>query len=493
MAMRTLALNAVAMSSVTVFRLAAQFLVLPVLSRLLTPDDYGLVALAMPFVLFTMMFTDAGIGQSLMRTVRKDDDVWSTSFWITLALGFGLMLVIAAIAPLAAVFFNEPRLLSVILALALVVPPQAAATIPEASLRQDHRFGTIAVTEAVAIALSILTAVVSAWQGAGVWSLVAQQLVLYGCRFILTYRYSPFRPRALFRLARVREHVIFGRDVLGANFVMVATQTLDSFVVGKLLGPVMLGFYTMALLFARLPLRIIAGPLEYVIYAHLAKIGQAPPLLRRVFLMLTRVISILVLPAMGLVAAAQEPAFRLLLSEKWYASGMLFMLAAPAAALQAVTAFSAAFLMAAGRTDIQLRRNIEYFIVLAVTLALFAPHGIAWAVVGYSVSVFVYFPRYTQLVLQLLDCRLMPYLGALFAPVPVTAAGILLYEVFAAPLDGDWARLFAGGAISVSAIAMAALLQCRTLKADFAYFTGWKEMPDVPVVSAEAALPPASG
>lgn len=497
MAFRTLAFNAVAMSSVSVFRLGAQLLVVPVLSRLLSPDDYGLVALAMPFVLFTMMFTDAGIGQSLVRTMRKDEDVWSTSFWITLGLGLGLMVIIAAIAPLAAMFFDEPRLLPVILALALVVLPQAASTIPEAALRQDHRFGTIAMTEAAAIALSILTAVFCAWQGAGAWSLVAQQLMLYGCRFILTFWHSPFRPRALFRLSRVRDHIIFGRDVLGANFVMVATQTLDSFVVGKLLGPVMLGFYTMAFLFARLPLRIITGPLEYVIYAHLAKLGNDPALVRRVFLLLTRVISILVFPAMGLVGAAQEPAFRLLLSEKWQASGILFMLAAPAAALQAVTAFSAAFLMAKERADLQLRRNIEYFVVLAVMLAIFAPHGIGWAAAGYAASVFLYFPRYTQLVLNVLDCRLAPYLAALLAPVPATAGGILLYEIIVPHLSGDWPRLFLGGAIAFITIALAALLQYRRLKADIAYFTGWKEdiaaPPFDPAGPAGAALPPASG
>ena len=76
----------------------AQLLVIPVLSRLLSPEDYGLVAMAMPFVLFTMCFTDAGVGQSLIRTSREERDVWSTSFWLTVLLGLGLMTIIAATA-----------------------------------------------------------------------------------------------------------------------------------------------------------------------------------------------------------------------------------------------------------------------------------------------------------------------------------------------------------------------------------------------------------
>ncbi|HYD18084.1 MAG TPA: lipopolysaccharide biosynthesis protein [Patescibacteria group bacterium] len=497
MAFRKVAVNAIAMSSVTVFRLAAQFLVVPVLSRLLSPHDYGLVALAMPFVLFTMMFTDAGIGQSLVRTTRTEEDVWSTSFWITVMLGIGLMTVIVCIGPLAAMFFDEPALGPLVMALALVVPPQAASTIPEAALRQEHRFGTIAATEAAAIAVSILTAVFFAWMGAGAWSLIAQQLMLYGTRFVLTYWYSPFRPRLQFRLPRVREHLVFGRDVLGANFVMVVTQTVDSFIVGKLLGPALLGLYTMAFLFARLPWRIVAGPLEYVIYAHLAKIRDNRQMTQRLFLLLTRVTAIIITPGMGLVAAAHEPTFRLLLSEKWQASGVLFMIAAPAAALQAIASFSAAFLMAAGRTDLQLRRNLEYLAVLLVSLAIFAPHGIGWAAFGYAVSVFVYFPRYMQLALDVLSCKFSAYLGALLVPVPVTAACFMSYQAISRRAGaGDWGSLLIGGFLAVAGMAVSALLQARALRRDIKYVGGMQEEPlaaVTPPAVGEAALPPAAG
>src|ERR1700756_5297111 len=102
MGFRVIAFNTAIMSSVTIFRLLAQLLVIPVLSRLLSPEDYGLVAMAMPFVLFTMCFTDAGVGQSLIRTSREERDVWSTSFWLTVLLGLGLMTIIAATAPFAA-------------------------------------------------------------------------------------------------------------------------------------------------------------------------------------------------------------------------------------------------------------------------------------------------------------------------------------------------------------------------------------------------------
>ncbi|MDE2336851.1 MAG: oligosaccharide flippase family protein, partial [Alphaproteobacteria bacterium] len=288
MAFRKIAFGTALMSSVTIFRMLAQLLVVPFLSRLLSPADYGLVAMAMPFVLFTMMFTDAGVGQSLLRDAAESEDVWSSCFWLTILLGAGLALLIMLVAPLAAGFFKEPPLRPLVTALALVIVPQAAATIPEAYLRHNHRFGTIAWTEAAAIAGGLAAAIIVAFKGGGAWALIAQQLALYTLRFSLTFWRSGFRPCLSFSLRGLREHLVFGRNVLGANFMMTLTQSQDSLIIGKMLGSWLLGFYTMAFLFVRLPLRIIAGPLEYVIYAHIAPLGNNKALVRRIFLLLTR-------------------------------------------------------------------------------------------------------------------------------------------------------------------------------------------------------------
>lgn len=464
MAFRGIALSAVAMSSVPIFRMAAQFLVVPMLSRLLSPADYGLVSMAMPFLLFTMMFTDAGVGQSLMRTPRSDEEVWTTSFWLTIILGVTLCLGIIALAPAAAHFFGEPRLKPLIMALALAVIPQAAATIPEASLRQNHRFGVIAATESAAHAIGIMLALLIAWQGGGAWALIAQQLGLYGARFVLTFWYSTLRPGLVFNLRSVREHLIFGRNVLGASFMTTLTQSVDSFVIGKVLGSLLLGYYAMAFIFVRLPWRVVTGPLEYVIYAHLAPLAGNKDLVRRVFLLLTRVLAILVVPAIGLVAAAHTPVFRILLSDKWQLSGILFMVAAPAAALQTVTAFYGTFIMALGRTDVQVRLNTEFLVALAIALLLCAPHGIVWAVMGYSAVVFLYFPRYLALIMPLLGCPAAAYLRTLAVPVVMTLSCVALYiELTYTMVTGDWQQMFLGGALALLGIVSSALIQYRAL------------------------------
>jgi O-antigen/teichoic acid export membrane protein len=471
MAFRKIAFSTAIMSSVTIFRMLAQLLVVPFLSRLLSPGDYGLVAMAMPFVLFTMMFTDVGMGQSLLRSGSGKKELWSTCFWVTVILGTAFSLLIVLAAPLVSFFFKEPHLEPLLKALALIMLPQAASTIPEAYLRHNHKFGIIAGTEAAAMAGGLLAASFVAYEGGGAWALIAQQLVLYGMRFVLTFWFAKFWPLLVFDLLNIREHLIFGRNVLGASFMGAVTQSLDNLIIGRTLGSHLLGFYSMAFLFVRLPLRIITGPLEYVIYAHLAPLGDNKPVIRQMFLLLTRIQAILLFPVIGLIAAAHEPIFKLLLSDKWLQAGTLYMIAAPAAALQTLTAFSGAFMMSLGRTDIQLRMNTEFCVLLATGLLLFSKLGIACAVATYTAAVFLYFPRFITMMLPRLECARLDYLRVIVIPIFVTVGCIAIYTTMSKALIlSDWEQVLLSAGVALFGIAVSALSQYRSLFDEIATF-----------------------
>ena len=89
MSLRKVVVDTAAMSSVNLLRLLAQFLVVPALARFLSPTDYGMVGLAMPFTIFAMIIADAGVGLSLVRTPGSERRVWSTCFWLSAILGSG--------------------------------------------------------------------------------------------------------------------------------------------------------------------------------------------------------------------------------------------------------------------------------------------------------------------------------------------------------------------------------------------------------------------
>src|SRR5205823_1846815 len=113
--------------------------------------------------------------------------------------------------------------------------------VPGAALRQEGRFGTIAVIEIAAIGASIGTAVACAIAGFGVWALIWQQLVFYAVRLTFTVTWSPYRPRLQFDLPDAWEHVIFGRNLMGVTMIFSASRTVESLVIGRICGPAPLG------------------------------------------------------------------------------------------------------------------------------------------------------------------------------------------------------------------------------------------------------------
>ncbi len=471
MSLKNITINTAAISSVGLIRLLAQFIAIPILSRLLSPDQYGIVALAMPFVLFTMIFVDAGIGQSLVRSKHNDERAWSTCFWLTLMLGVSFAIFIAICAPIAAYFFEEPRLLLIILALTPIVFIQASNTIFEVSLRKRYRFGALATIEIIAIAISISTAVAVALMGGGAWALVAQQLALYATKLFMTFLASSYRPKIMFNLPAITEHLNFGKSVIGINLINFSNLASNSFVIGKILGATLLGFHTMTFLFAALPVKLISGPLQYVLYAHLSPRSEDEELIRKVFLFLTRGLTLLVFPAIGLIAAVHTPFFTLLLSEKWAKVGELFLIAAPAAALQTLIGLHGCFMLIIGQPNVQFRAATESLLASIALLFCTVWFGLEWVVVGYTLSVLLYFPRNLYLVLPRLQCTIGAYLKVFLIPLAITVIGISTYlmaEKFI--YTNDLGSVGLALLIGIFTLALGIFLQYRTLITDIHYF-----------------------
>jgi O-antigen/teichoic acid export membrane protein len=415
-------------SSANLIRVLSQFIALPVLSRLLTPTDYGLVGIAMPFITFAMIITDAGVGVSLVRSsLLGEDDAWSTSFWLILAFGLGLAMTLAALAPLAAYMFGEPRLEPIVIALAYTIGAQAVAVIPGAALQQARRFHTIAAIDIGCVLVSLATALVAGVLGAGVWALVAQQVALFTTRSVAIVVFSPFRPRLAFNFSQIKPHLTFGRDVLGVNVIAHFSGSIDNLVIGQVLGSASVGFYAMPMQFIRLPAIVVTGPLQFVLYSHLAAIKDNLAAIRQTFLLVTRVLGIIIFPSLGMVAAAHFSTFDILLSEKWSQSSTIFMILASAGAVQAMMALGADIMLVLGRSDLRLRTIIEFSLIWLCALLLSVSHGIYWVSIAYNCAVLLYLPRTMRLVLCLIQCSFKSYLEAIAVPALATLTSIVIY------------------------------------------------------------------
>jgi O-antigen/teichoic acid export membrane protein len=466
--LRTIVTGTAFVSASSVARILAQFIVVPILSRLLTSADYGLVGIASPFIFFAMLITDAGVGLSLVRSAPLKDTVsWSSCFWLILFFGGGLALILTAFSPLVAHIFGESKLELILIVLSYTVLAQAAAVIPGAALQQARSFSTIAAIEMSSTLLGLTAAVVAGLSGAGFWALIAQQIVFFTCRCFLTIILSPFRPHATFNLSKIKSHIAFGRDVIGATMVAQLVGSLDNLVIGHMLGSSAVGVYAMAMQFIRLPTIVVTGPLQFVLYSHLATIKDNLPAIRRTFLLVTRVLGIIIFPSLGMVATAHLTFFNILLSEKWSESSTIFMILATAGAVQTMLALGGDIMLIMRRTDLRLRVTIEFGLIWLCALMLSVSHGLYWIAIAYNCAVLLYVPRTLWLLLPLIQCPLKMYLQAIIVPALGTLASILIYteavRIFAPHQYAD-----AGLAILLAMLTSAtcALLQLRSLLAE---------------------------
>ncbi len=219
------------------------FAVFAVLARLLGPEAYGLVAMAMVVVLVgNILVAQNGWLAAIVQRQDLRPEHLDSVFWALLGFAVGLTALVAASAPLLAFVYGEPVVSTLVLSLAPIVVLHALGAIPEALFRRELRFRVIAVRGMVAIVCGGVVGIVMAYQGYGVWALVGNQLVqrLVGTGLMMIH---PWRPSARFSWTHLKQLNAFGLNVMGLNGLHLADTLIARLMIGGLLGPVYLGFF----------------------------------------------------------------------------------------------------------------------------------------------------------------------------------------------------------------------------------------------------------
>ncbi|UWQ21556.1 oligosaccharide flippase family protein [Jannaschia sp. W003] len=401
----------------------SQILILPILARLLSIADFGVMALAMTVVVLAGTISDGGFGRSLIRTRRVDRAEWSSVFWLLVAIGVGLAAAVLAAAPLLAAWFDQPRLLAAMCALAALPLLQAATAAHNAEIERREQYGALAALQAAAAAAGMAAAVGLALLGAGLWALVAQQLALAGIRAAGIVALSRFRPAATFSRGHLTEHLRFARDTIATSLLSVMRLQATTLVIGRVLGPLPLGVYAMHQRFARLPQFGLAGPASAVVFVRMARARDDPPRLARTYLASVRLLATVLLPGLGGVVAAGPVLFPAMLSEKWSAVAPVFALAVPGVALEAVTITTLVCVFrATGRTDVQVRLTAEGTLLCVALVLAASSFGLLAVAAAISVWALAYVPRGWALARRIIPLGWGEALGSV-APALTAAVG----------------------------------------------------------------------
>jgi PST family polysaccharide transporter len=334
-------------------------LVFVLLARLLTPDDFGLVALAATFILLFQLIVDQGLGDALIQKQTISPSQLNTAFWAAVATGVVLTLAGILLAAPVALVVAEPKqqaaLTAVLQALSFSFLPAAGSSIQIAILRREFRFRELAMRALISTAAGGIAGVGLALYGAGAWALVAQQLVTAVVSLLVLWRASPWRPSIQASFADFRELSAFGLKVVGSDVLNFLSRNVDNLLIGVVLGFTPLGLYSVGYRVLTVTQNLLINVARRVAFPAFSRLQGDVPRMRRSYFQVTRVAGAFILPGyIGLALVAPEMTI-LVFGRTWTDSGpvaaVLFLIG-PVLTLQA---FSGAYLNAIGQPGVVLR------------------------------------------------------------------------------------------------------------------------------------------
>ncbi|HET7240101.1 MAG TPA: lipopolysaccharide biosynthesis protein [Gemmatimonadales bacterium] len=282
-------------------------LVLVVLTRLLTPADFGLVSAALVVIAFSLNFSQLGLGPALIQRPDLQPRHVSSAFYASIALGLLVAAIIWLGAPLIAQFFRMEHLTPVVRGLAFVFPIVGLATVPESLLQRDLRFRALANRDVVAYGVGYgVIGVGLALLGYGVWALVLAQVSQVAIRTVILMRLSPTLLPARPTWRSFVELMDYGVGQSMSRVGVILANQVDNLVVGRWLGAVRLGEYSRAYQLMSVPTGLLGDVLDKVLFPTMAKVQDDPRRLAAAFLQGTALLALVTLPV-GVVAAIVAP------------------------------------------------------------------------------------------------------------------------------------------------------------------------------------------
>ncbi|MCL2422386.1 MAG: lipopolysaccharide biosynthesis protein [Micrococcales bacterium] len=361
-----------------VTRVGLQVVTVVVLGRLLSPAEYGLIAMVLAVIGVGELLRDSGLGSAAIAAATLSVRQRSNLFWSNTVLGLSVALVVAAGAPLVAMAYGQPKLTAITQILAVTFWLNAMMTQYRASLLRAMRFAAVAAIDVVAPASALVVAVVAAAAGAGYWALVAQQLtqsVVALVAFAVTGRWLP--SARWHRGQQMRQFYTFGIFLLGSQLVGYVANNIDAFIIGRRFGAADTGLYNRAFQLLMNPLNQVRTPSTTVALPVLSRAGRTAQF-DRIVRAGQLVLGYPVAVALAIVVGTAYPLVAVMLGGQWTGVPPVLRFLAVAGVMQTM-AYVGYWVYLSRSLTRQLMAYTTVTAVLKITLILV---GSTWGPVG---------------------------------------------------------------------------------------------------------------
>lgn len=425
------------MSTASISKLALQFLLIPILARLLGPKIFGLMSIAMSFIMLANVLSDAGMGAALVRDNNPSRELQSTVFWLAVSCGASMAITVSLAALPLSTWFQQPQLAPVLWALAPILVLSSALSVSNATIIRTQRFEIFAAGDFGCAIASAAVGVAMAADGYGVWSLVGQQLVLWVAKAAWVLGMTRFYPSPVIRLKLARPLLRFTFNNIAASFADFVGKSAPLLIVSRLLGVTAAGHYSMGYQLTRVADMVVSNPVNMVTFSAVAVAPNRQAAANFITTGLRLLMTGLAPLSVGLMLTA-DLAAPLLLGPKWNATAPVLAALAPGSLLVCVYGFSNSALLGKGRSGRMFKLTFLSSIAIAIATFVGARWGVEEGAAGFSAGAAVMLPLYVWSLAKVTRIPVTTLLSAAATSVSATAimAGfVILARARSAGLD----------------------------------------------------------
>jgi len=412
----------------------AGFAINIVLARLLGPEPFGVVALALLVIGIGNLVIESGLGSALVQQKEIDRQDIAFVFTLQMAFGIGLAAIIAVLSPWLAEQFAAPTATPVLQVMALILVLQAFAQVPSALLRRKLDFKHLQIAQITSFFIGYLGfGLPLAFAGFGVWSLVAAQITQSGLNALMVFLFS--RLSLALTLKRSRHLARFGLRILAANIANWIIQTIDQAIIGRRFGVKNLGFYSRAYFLNWTPVGIILTSAQASIFSAVSRMGKGTDTIR-IFRGFMSAFAIFFFPIYWLIAMESTNIIQIIYGHEWMPAAALLKPLAVAMPFLALVGLEGPVLNGLGKPQYEMRAQwvTAFFAILVLIIAAqFSILATAWSIVIIYIFRLSILSVMTIKVLEISWMQLMrPILSGLFMGILTVAVWNLSNYFFTA-------------------------------------------------------------
>lgn len=359
-----------------------------VLARLLSPDEFGMLAIMLVFVNIGNVIVQSGLNTAIIQAPDATERDYSTVFWMSLTTSVVLYAVVFCAAPAVADFYAMPAAVTPLRVLVLVLVINAYNSIQEAIVARNLEFHKAFRATITAGVVSGATGIGVAMAGGGIWALVLQQIVQQGCKCLVLALQVPWKPRFVFERARAITLFRFGWKLLASGLLDQGYQSLSDLMIGKVFSSSDLGYVSQGKKYPAALGTLLDGAIQPVMLSAVAHAQRDLVLVKRLARRALKTSTFLVAPAMALFAAAAEPIVRVVLGEAWLPCVPFLQMYCFVYALLPIHTTNLQVLNGMGRSDLFLKLEVIKKVVgvSILSFTVFILRDLHLIVAGYMLS-----------------------------------------------------------------------------------------------------------